>query len=182
MFHGLYCRENKLSSVQVDAQFSHLASCQSPAKLQYRWQPDTPGVDLDKAMTLFVLCHCSLFSKQTLFVSCCAVQTHSSPGLGIPRQSIPATASQTHQSDVQKSLNKVAKAEISVSHGEADEGSIASARVGWFTGAAGQLAASRAGKIDLAEQGNCLIDTYAGLILFWPPVRELSLCTIPHQR
>ncbi|KAL0024755.1 hypothetical protein WJX79_002587 [Trebouxia sp. C0005] len=64
-------------SQPVDAQFSHLASCQSPAKLQYRWQPDTP------------------------------VQTHSR--------------------------------------------------------AAGQLAASRAGKIDLAEQGNCLIDTYAGM-------------------
>ncbi|KAL0054221.1 hypothetical protein WJX82_005702 [Trebouxia sp. C0006] len=35
--------------------------------------------------------------------------------------------------------------------------------VGWFTGAAGQLAASRPGKANLAEQSNPLINTYAGM-------------------
>ena len=98
-----------------------------------------------------------------MFASCCAVQTHSSPGLGISRQSIPAKASQAHQADVTKSSEKVDKAEIGVSHGEADEESIAFATVGWFTGAAGQLAASRPGKVNLAEQSNSLIDMYAGL-------------------
>ncbi len=102
----------------------------------------------------------------TLFAICHAVQTHSSPELGISRQSIPATASQAHQHDVQKSSDKAAKAAVGVSHREADEESIASATVGWFTGAAGQLAASRPGKVNLAEQSNSLIDMYAGLSLF----------------
>jgi len=55
-------------------------------------------------------------------------------------------------------------------NGEADEESIASATVGWFTGAAGQLAASRPGKANLAEQSNPLINTYAGLSLAQAPV------------
>ena len=150
--------------MQVGAQFSHFAACQSRAKLQYSWHPDTPGVDLDKAMTLLIMCHYSLFKWQTLFATCSAVQTYSSPGLGISRQSIPAT-SQAHQHDVQNSSDKAAKAEKGVSHGEADEESIASATGGWFTGAAGQLAASRPGKVNLAEQSNPLIDTHAGLSL-----------------
>ncbi len=149
--------------MQVGAQFSHFASCQSPAKLQYSWQPDTPGVDLDKAMTQFELCRYSLFSRQTRFATCRAVPTHISPGLGISRQSIHATASQAHQHDVQKSSDKAAKAEVDVFHGEADKESIASATVGWFTGAAGELAASRPGKANLAEQSNPLINTNAGL-------------------
>lgn len=118
--------------MQVGAQFSHFAACQSPAKLQYSWHPDTP------------------------------VQTYSSPGLGISRQSIPAT-SQAHQHDVQNSSDKPAKAETGVSHGEEHEESIAPATGGWFTGAAGQLAASRPGKVNLAEQSNPLIDTHAGM-------------------
>jgi len=61
--------------------------------------------------------------------------------------------------------HKADKAEVDFLHGEADKESIASARVGWFTGAAGQLAASRPGKVNLAEQSNPLINTYAGLSL-----------------
>ncbi|DBB13919.1 TPA: hypothetical protein ACH3X3_000904 [Trebouxia sp. C0006] len=129
-------------SQPVGAQFSHYASSRSPAKLQYSWQPDTP-----------VPTH----SSPGLGIS------HSSPGLGISRQSIPATASQAHQHDVPKSSDKAAKAEVDVLNGEADEESIASAKVGWFTGAAGQLAASRPGKANLAEQSNPLINTYAGM-------------------
>ncbi|KAL0022022.1 hypothetical protein WJX77_006651 [Trebouxia sp. C0004] len=118
-------------SQPIGAQSSHFASCQSPAPFQYSWQPDTP------------------------------VQTHSSPGVGISRRSISATASQAHQHDVQKS--SAAKAKLGFSRGEVDEGSIASATVGWFTGAAGQLAASRPGKVNLSEQSNPLIDMHAGM-------------------
>lgn len=116
-----------------------------------------------------------------MFATCPAVQTHSSPGVGTSRQTIPATAPQAYQRDVENSSDKPAKAEVGVSRGEADEGSIASATVGWFTGAAGQLAASRPGKVNLAEQRNPLLDTYAGLSLSQAPVRELPLCMIPHH-
>lgn len=82
---------------------------------------------------------------------------------GMSRQHMPAAASLANQHSVSQPSSEADTAEAGVLGAEAGDASMASSTAGWFTGAAGQLAASKTGISSTSELGSTLGDTYAGM-------------------
>lgn len=91
---------------------------------------------------------------------------------GMSRQHMPAAASLANQHGVSQSSSEADTAEAGALGAEAGDASMASSTAGWFTGAAGQLAASKIGISSTSELSSTLGDTYAGM-----SARGLTTCS-----